>query len=686
MKAEGRKLLKRVLAWSVVLSALLGGVPFTEAQTVNAATTSTKALQQDNLQNGVTLQCWNWSYNEIAENMEKIADLGYSAVQTSPIQQSKEGTKGKDVGSKWWVYYQPASFSIDNTGNSALGTKAEFENMCKVAHANNVKVIVDVVTNHMGNETRNNLSSAIISDIKNDSSCWHDISKDTTDYSSRYNITQYCMDGLPDLNTSNKKIQNYALSFLKECIDAGADGFRFDGAKHIETPQDSSSGCGSDFWPTVISGATSYASSTRGFNLYCYGEILDKLDSNGTLPVTAYTQYMSITDNETGNLLRNNVNSGNATGAGSSYYQKNFQGNVTASKLVLWAESHDTYANEKSSSVSQLNINKTWALVAARADAMGLYFARPYSSSTQLGVADDTGWAYNEVGVVNRFHNAFVGQTEYMASENGFAYCERGTTGVVLVNCSNSSGYVDVTAHKMVDGTYKDQVSGNTFTVSGGKIKGQIGDKGFAVVYNINDDIVIPGTDNIAYIKLPDGWGTTVYCYSYDSATETVTNGSWPGVQMTSAGNGIYYYKVPSNISNPLVIFSDGSNQYPASMESGLSLSGSMIYQDGVWTTYIEEVETSNVAYIRKSSSWGSNMYCYAYSKDDESITNGSWPGASMTCVSGDLYKYSVPENITNPLVIFTDGTNQYPASMEPGLSLSGSMIYENSQWVQYEE
>ena len=121
-------------------------------------------------------------------------------------------------------------------------------------------------------------------------------------------------------------------------------------------------------------------------------------------------------------------------------------------------------------------------------------------------------------------------------------------------------------------------------------------------------------------------------------------------------------------------------------MQKGLSLSGSMIYQDGEWKTYTEEVESTNVAYIRKDSSWGNNMYCYVYSKDDENVTNGSWPGAAMTCVSGDLYKYEVPESISNPLVIFTDGTNQYPGAMEPGLSLSGSMIYENGQWGQYAE
>ena len=222
---------------------------------------ATLGNQTANVQDGLTLHCWNWSYKNIESNMEKIASQGYTAIQTSPIQQSKEGTKGYSVDG-WWVYYQPMGFHIDNTGKSALGTKAEFESMCKTAHKYGIKVIVDVVANHLGNRTGNDLSDAIVADIKNDSSCWHDITKNTYDYSKRYDITQWCMNGLPDLNTGNKKVQNYVLDFLKECIDAGADGFRFDAAKHIETPDDGKDNCASDFWPTVINGPPGLSKSS----------------------------------------------------------------------------------------------------------------------------------------------------------------------------------------------------------------------------------------------------------------------------------------------------------------------------------------------------------------------------------------------------------------------------------------
>ena len=833
MKKGKKSFLSLLLSLFFVLTTIFGVQTST---TVEAANTENSAAsiaetQSRSVQDGVTLHCWNWSYANIEANMEKIAELGYTAVQTSPIQQAKESTTGKKVGEHWWVYYQPGNFVIDNTGYSALGTKAEFESMCETAHSYGIKVIVDVVANHMGNRTSNNLADTIPDDLKYDSSCWHDISKNTETYNYRYDITQYCMNGVPDLNTGNPKVQNYIINLLKECVDAGADGFRFDAAKHIETPEDSTYGCGSNFWPNVMNSIKSYASSTRGIDLYCYGEILDKTAGIDNLSLSAYTQYMSITDNERGDDLLKQVNEGQAASAGSSYYKKE----TSADNLVMWAESHDTFASNKSSGVSVTNVNKTWALVAARADVMGLYLARPYNMSSMLGAADITGWSYDEVGAVNAFHNTFVGEKEYVANEGSIAYCERGTAGVVLVNCGGTYANINVTAHTIADGTYYDQITGNEFKVSGGRITGNMGGTGIAVVYNPSEPVVIPeievsqnggnfssesitvtatvknataasyrigngkentfngkasitlGADmnvgesitltvtasnenetvvkeytftkvekseNVAYIDLPDGWNNTVYCYAYDSATETVSNGEWPGVEMTDIGDGVYCYEVPESIENPRVIFYSSDNcRYPGDMEPGLLVEGSMIYKDGSWSsyeaaaygtvtvsyideagnevatsvvlegkvgesytttaanvsgytlketdgattgtfaegnisvTYIYEVQedgVADVAYIEKPDSWGSNLYCYVYSESDESNTNGAWPGVAMTHVSGDVYEYEVPANIADPLVIFTDGSNQYPASMQKGLDLEGKMIYKDGVWETY--
>ena len=587
---------KRILALALVLM-LLASILVPVPSQVSAAA-------DRDIQDGVTLHCWNWSFNNIEANMAKIAALGYTAVQTSPIQQAKQKTAGYPM-SDWWVYYQPAAFCIDNTGNSALGTKAEFKSMCETAHKYGVKVIVDVVANHMGDNGGNNKSSAIIADIRNDSSCWHDISKNINNYHNRYDITQYCMGGLPDLNTSSDKIQNYVLNFLKECIDCGADGFRFDAAKHIETPDDPY--CGSDFWPTVINGAKQYASSKRGIDLYCYGELLFHPDDANSMPDSIYTKYMSVTDNSWSNYVRNSVVGGKNAGAFSYSYHKG----ASASELVLWAESHDNYAGDGSKNMSVQDINKTWALAAARADAMSLYLARPENMYPQkLGAASDTGWAYAEVGAVNKFHNAFVGKSEYVSNQSGIAYVERGNSGVVLVNCNGTSASVNVTANVMKDGTYKDQITGNTFTVSGGRIKGKIGSTGIAVVYNVNscthpshgtdgncnkcyeavghkyasDGKCVCGAvkpmEKIIYFTNSSNW-SKVNIYSWYSGGGEITS-SWPGNGMKNVEGNIFSYALPADATN--VIFSNGSQQTDdLQIPAGKNMYD---YASGKWSVY----------------------------------------------------------------------------------------------------
>ena len=52
------------------------------------------------IQGSSILHCWNWSYKTIEENMEIIAECGYTAVQTSPAQQPKDYTYQGNVCSE----------------------------------------------------------------------------------------------------------------------------------------------------------------------------------------------------------------------------------------------------------------------------------------------------------------------------------------------------------------------------------------------------------------------------------------------------------------------------------------------------------------------------------------------------------------------------------------------------------
>ncbi len=720
---------------------------------------------QEDIQDGVILHCWDWSYENIASNMEAIAEAGYTAVQTSPIQQAKESTVGKLNSTNWWVFYQPAYFCIDDTGTSALGTKSEFEEMVETAHSYGVKVIVDIVANHTANNSGYDIGSMIDSDLYNNQSvAFHSNGlTEISDYSSdRYRITQYSMGGLPDLNTESSLVQGKVLSLLEECIDCGADGFRFDAAKHIGVPSDEN-GASSSFWTNTLQAAQSYASSTYGKDIYAYGECLGS--PGGSLSMTNYTNLMSITESTTSSDIRSGVTSSSASSAAKSSY--NYVS--SASKAVLWAESHDTYEDGSTSGISVTNINKIWALVASKTGATSLYFARPGSGS-YIGSADTTDWKDTEVAAVNNFHNYYNGQTEYLGYSGSIVYNQRGDDGIVLVNVSGTSTIVssmDVSATGMEDGTYTDQVSGNTFTVSSGCISGSIGSTGVAVVYNaeskpantisqsggsfktdtltltlglsnatsgtyqigsasavtytsstsitigsdmeVGDSVTIYLTatdgsttstsytftkkedvDNIAYLSLPSGWSTPVYCYAYDDNSNQ--NAAWPGEAMTyDSSTGYYYYTLPDDLDCPYVIFTDTSNQYPGANQTGLQFTtdGSWLYKDGTWSTYSggsssNDDEIPDVIYLQNDYGWSTVV---AYMWNSSSLVNNTWPGVAMTLVDSDEGIYSIETSSDYDMIIFDNGT--YGSGNQTGdltIPTDGTNMYNNSTgtWSTY--
>lgn len=680
-----KKIMSVILALCMTLSCLAVGSFVAEARTTENAEVSAQATSVetgadyglvDNVQDGQILQCWNWSYNGIKANMQKIAEQGFSAIQTSPIQTIKETTQNRQMSGSWWVYYQPSNFSIETNSQNACGTKSEFKAMCDEAHKYGIKVIVDAVLNHLANNGDNTLSPTIPDDIRNDSSCWHDI-KTNSWYATRYDITQYCMGGLPDLNTSNTKIQNYAISFLKEAIDAGADGFRFDGAKHIETPVDS--GCSSQFWPNVLGAATSYAKSTRGITPYYYGEVLDKVtgsDDTGVASkvLSSYTSMMSITTSSVSNSIRNSVNSGDANGAKRSDFYLDDGSQAAGNKSVLWNESHDTYANGSSRGQSDTTLKKTWALVGSRAQACGMYLARPSSYSNQIGTASVTAWGNVEVKAVNQFKNYFVGKTEYLSSEGSIAYNERGTEGVVLVNCGGSSASVSVTAHKIAAGTYTDQITGNTFTVSNGKISGNIGSTGVAVVYNAK----------------PAGPSASVNPGSQSYKTDTLTL----TLNYKNATSGQYSIDGGSYTS-----FTDGKTiTIGSGLAYGTKTTVTVKASDGTTTsdpetytyTKVDPSLVQKVYFDNSSYNWSS---AYAYIYADSSTNNGAWPGVQMTKDSSTgYYVVEVPEELANGYVILTESknatSNRYPADGETGMALNGKtmIMRANHSWEEYTE
>ena len=714
-----------------------------EAYAADTEVTSDYGLA-DSTQEGVILHAWNWSFNTIKENLPKIAEAGYTSIQTSPIQGTKEDSMSTD---HWWVLYQPTNFKI---GNAQLGSRDEFKSMCEEAEKYGIKIIVDVVCNHMANTAENKYKfSTAIEDKYEASEFWHEYyNPHGIDYGNRYSITHDCMD-LPDLNTSNKTLQNDIITFLNDAIDCGADGFRFDAAKHIELPDDPD---GSDFWPTILENLKNKD------QLFIYGEILDT--NNGNSRTSAYSNYINVNSEAYSQNVRAAIGfadkadvSKNIGQASSSYYNTN---NVDSKKLVTYVETHDDYAANGSGSNSNTGLmsdwyNKMgWAIVAARDSGTPLYFNRPAGSSSSnplpgsMGNAGNDMWEDTDVVAVNKFHNAMIGENEYIRTlSNTTMVIERGTKGAVIVNLDGTANINTET--NLEDGIYTNIAStGGTFTVSNGRLTGTLKSGQIAVFYKDESPEVSISKESCDFTNTLD---LTLGASNYDKATYSInggkeieyTNGTtitigknvvapWEITIVLKATKGDVTTKETYTYNKvylaPTVSISKEGGNFTGSLELTLGTANStkatysinggdaVEYLDGTTITigkdqevgtdttitlastdgltYTEKSYTftkvdSVKAYFKKPSGWGTPKI-YVYDDSTEVVKEvEAWPGIAMVDEGDGLYSYTLPEGWTSAKVIFNDGSNQVPGSSEPGLVLENNdMIYEDGNWTEY--
>ena len=340
----------------------------------------------DNIQDGVILHCFNWKYNDIKAELQDIAEAGFTSVQTSPAQ------VGCNPG-VWYNLYQPLGYYA---GTNDLGTVDELKSLCAEADKYGIKVVVDVIANHLAGDHTN---------IQNDLKGWeywhHPDFPASRNYNDRYCVTHGNV-GMPDINTEHSYVQQCVSNYLDSLKSYGVDGIRWDTAKHIKLPSE-----GGYFWPSV---------TKQG--LYYYGEILkgpDDRETGNEHLMKEYTNYMSVTDSDYGKTLRDAFYEGKAP---TSYGNWAARG-ISNDKLVYWGESHDTWSNNKdwgySNEMSQNVIDRAYAIAASRDDITALYFSRPsskYKETIYGGQKGSTHFESPEVAEVNKFHNALIGQKD----------------------------------------------------------------------------------------------------------------------------------------------------------------------------------------------------------------------------------------------------------------------------------
>lgn len=200
------------------------------------------------------LHAFDWPYEEVAKRAMTIAQLGYASVLVSPPMRSAHSPEG----TPWWQRYQPQDYRlIDNQ----LGTTDDFVHMSRALAKAKVRLYIDVVFNHMANESslRDDLqypSDSLLAEYRQSQAAteaWRlfgDLSSplfEQGDFERPFAIKNWrnrtqvqkgrisggqSDPGLPTLKPTARVIEAQR-DYIKAMKRLGAVGFRIDAAKHL---------------------------------------------------------------------------------------------------------------------------------------------------------------------------------------------------------------------------------------------------------------------------------------------------------------------------------------------------------------------------------------------------------------------------------------------------------------------
>ena len=622
---------------------------------------------------GNILHCFNWPAKDVEAALPQIAAAGFGSVQLSPLQRPDA-----KVGYAWHDLYRPYDLAFKS---SSWTSEADLKSLCAKAKEYGIKVIVDVVANHVDKTAG-----------------YHDTWWDANgrvrwnggiNYGDRYSITHGQLGDYGDVNSELSEVAARGKAYVEQLKEMGVSGCRWDAAKHIGLP---SEGC--SFWSTVT--------SVPG--MFHYGEILDSPGPDASI-ITEYGKYMSVTDNEYSNYAAKS-NGGIPGGYGGSWAVNHGLGD----KVIYWAESHDTYSNDEwSQNVDQSVIDRAYAAYACRKDAAALYLSRPNAKgfdNIKIGKGS-TAFTSKHISEVNKFRNTMVGKADWCEAAGNTFTVTRKDGGAVIV--SKGSGNVSVVngGGYCPAGTYTDRVSGGTFTVTASTISGNVGSSGIAVLIKDgleppiggggDDPIIItpPTVDGdmwiIGNLEGAAGWSTT----PGTGAAMTLTDGKYvaKNVKLAAAANETScYFNLTDYVGATWDDLNTSANRFGSATEGEpitLGTPASVVkYANGVdasgclsWTipagTYDFTFDPSAMKLTVVNAGGGgddpiivippvnddeyyvyfddmskSDVAVWAWTTNDVNCTaSGNWPGDRMTQKDGKYY-WSLPEGKEVPTQI----------------------------------
>jgi len=181
--------------------------------------------------NEVVIQLFQWNWDSIAnECRDFIGPAGYGYVQVNPAAEHIQG-------GQWWTDYQVVSYKLQ----SKRGTPQQYQNMVNACHAAGVRVVADIVFNHMsGIDGGYGVAGSSFSHYNypgiyqpQDFHYCGTSGNQIQDFSNRYQVQNCQLANLADLTTETDYVRGILANHANDLLNLGVDGFRIDAAKHV---------------------------------------------------------------------------------------------------------------------------------------------------------------------------------------------------------------------------------------------------------------------------------------------------------------------------------------------------------------------------------------------------------------------------------------------------------------------
>lgn len=182
----------------------------------------------------------------LIDKLDYLADLGVTTLWISPLQEQIRDFFGKDGFHGYWPkdYTKP---------EPSFGDVEKLRELVDKAHEKGLKVLVDLVVNHMG------YSAPMTQDPAYHDWFHHEGDANLT---LQWNMEKGKLSGLPDFAQENPVVSRWLIDQCKAWIDkADIDGFRLDAVRHVPI----------DFWKRFSAEIHAHA----GNNFLLLGEVYD---------------------------------------------------------------------------------------------------------------------------------------------------------------------------------------------------------------------------------------------------------------------------------------------------------------------------------------------------------------------------------------------------------------------------